>query len=126
MNKKEIAEIKKQFAVKHAVVDAISMTYVTEEKDILFSKKEYLHQMPEEAAGQYLDLLKKGLTGKIGKNLYTIDFPTVDGGSKEENAFQQLRKMKEADLIRTIIDTYQTSSKSVSYTHLTLPTTPYV
>ncbi|MFR6158323.1 MAG: DUF4317 family protein [Blautia producta] len=113
MNKKEVSEIKKQFTVKHAVVDAISMTYVTEEKDILFSKKEYLHQMPEEEAGQYLDLLKKGLTGKIGKNLYTMDFPTVDGGSKEENAFQQLRKMKEADLIRTIIDTYQTSSKYV-------------
>lgn len=59
MNKKEVSEIKKQFTVKHAVVDAISMTYVTEEKDILFSKKEYLHQMPEEEAGQYLDLLKK-------------------------------------------------------------------
>ena len=35
MNKKEIAEIKKQFAVKHAVVNTICMTYVTEEKEIL-------------------------------------------------------------------------------------------
>lgn len=113
MNKKEVSEIKKQFAVKHAVVDTISMTYVTDEKEILFSKKEYLNQMPEEEAGQYLDLLKKGLTGKIGKNLYTMDFPTVDGGSKEENVFQQVRKMQETDLIRTIIDTYQTSNKYV-------------
>ena len=84
MNKKEIAEIKKQFAVKHAVIDTISMTYVTDEKEILFAKKEYLNQMPEEEAGQYLDLLKKGLTGKIGKNLYTMDFPTVDGGVKKK------------------------------------------
>ena len=113
MNKKEIAEIKKQFAVKHAVVNTICMTYVTEEKEILFTKKEYLTQMPEEEAGQYLDLLKKGLTGKIGKNLYTLDFPTVDGGSKEENAFQQVRKMKEGKFTQSIIDTYQSSNKYV-------------
>lgn len=115
MNKKEVSEIKKQFTVKHAVVDAISMTYVTEEKDILFSKKEYLHQMPEEEAGQYLNLFKKGLSGKIGNNLYTMNFPTVDGGSKEENAFQQFRKKKFEDdtLVQSIIASYQTSSKYV-------------
>lgn len=113
MNKKEIAEIKKQFAAKHAVVNIICMTYVSEEKEILFANKEYLNQMPEEEAEQYLDLLKKGLSGKIGKNLYTMDFPTVDGGSKEENDFQQVRKMQEGEFLRSIIDTYQTSNKYV-------------
>lgn len=115
MNKKEILEIKKQFSLKHAVLNAISIIYVTEEKEILFTKKEYFSQMPEEEAEQYLELLKKGLSGKMGKNLYTLNFPTVNGGSKEENDFYYFRKNKSVDdtLIQSIIKSYRTDNKYV-------------
>lgn len=115
MNKREISEIKKQFSIKRSVLNAISVTYVTEEKDILFSEKKYFSQMPEEEIEQYLALLKKGLSGKLGKNLYTMNFPTVDGGSNEENTFNKFHKNRFEDdtIIQTIIDLYQTSGKYV-------------
>lgn len=115
VNKKEVLEIKKQFSLKRSVLNTLSVTYVTEEKEILFSKKEYFSQMPEEEAAQYLDLLKKGLSGKIGTNLYSMGFPTIDGGSEEENKFNQFRKKRFEDdaLLQSIIEWYKTDSKYV-------------
>ena len=86
MNKKEIAEIKKQFTPANCAITRICGCYVDAEKNKKTKIKEAFLSLPEEETFKYFDIFKKTMSGRLGKNLMNLDFPLVqekEGGTQE-------------------------------------------
>ena len=75
MNKKEIAEIKKQFTPDRCAITRICGCYVDSEKNKKTELKEAFLSLSEEEMFKYFEIFKKTLSGTIGKNLINMDFP---------------------------------------------------
>ena len=74
MNKKEIAEIKRQFTAANCSIARICGCYVDAEKNIKADFREAFLSLPEDEIFKYFEIFRKGLSGKIGKNLFNLEF----------------------------------------------------
>ena len=86
MNKKEIAEIKKQLTPDRCAITRICGCYVDAEKEKKAELKEAFLSLPEEEMYKYFDIFRKSLSGTLGKNLLNMEFPLeteAEGGSQE-------------------------------------------
>ncbi len=75
MNKKEIAEIKKQFTQDKCAITRICGCYVDGEKNKKTELKEAFLSLPEEEIFKYFNIFRKALSGTIGRNLMNMEFP---------------------------------------------------
>ncbi|HJC24955.1 MAG TPA: DUF4317 domain-containing protein, partial [Candidatus Eisenbergiella merdavium] len=75
MNKKEIAEIRKQFCAERCTIHRICTCYVDGEKNIRTTMKEAFLSLPEEETFKYFNIFKQTLSGTLGKNLLNLEFP---------------------------------------------------
>lgn len=75
MNKKEIAEIKKQFTQDKCAITRICGCYVDGEKNKKTELKEAFLSLPEEEMFKYFNIFRKALSGTIGRNLLNMEFP---------------------------------------------------
>ena len=75
MIKTEISEIKKQFSEAHCTISKICGCYVGGEKDKITRFREAFLSLQEEEATRYFQILRKGLSGTVGKNLINLEFP---------------------------------------------------
>ena len=96
MNKKEVAEIKKQFSPSNCAITRICGCYVDAEKDRKTELKEAFLSLPEEEMFKYFDIFKKTLSGTIGKNLINLDFPLEQELSDGAQTF--LLKLRDSKL----------------------------
>lgn len=116
MNKKEIAEIKKQFTQERCVITRICGCYVDGEKNKKTELKEAFLSLPEEEIFKYFNIFKKTLSGTIGKNLINMEFPleTEEPGGTQ-NFLMQLRQsaLKDDDLLEEFYDKVIASYYSV-------------
>lgn len=95
MTKKEVLEIRHRFAPTICSIDKICGCYVDGDRKKVAKIKEAFLSLPEEEAYKYFDIFKKNLSGSIGRNLITMEFPTeqeLDGGTQE--MLMELRKCK--------------------------------
>lgn len=86
MNKKEIAELRKQYTPERSTIDRICGCYVDGEKNIKFKMKQAFFSLPSEEEFKYFELLKKTMSGSIGTNLFSMEFPLESeepGGTQE-------------------------------------------
>ena len=86
MNKKEIAEIKKQFTQEKCAITRICGCYVDGEKNKKTELKEAFLSLPEEEIFKYFNIFRKTLSGSIGRNLLNMEFPLKaeqPGGEQE-------------------------------------------
>ena len=86
MNKKEIAEIKKLLTQKNCSITRICGCYVDGEKNKKTEFKQPFLALPEEEMFKYFEILRKNLSGTLGKNLMTLEFPLKaeeEGGTQE-------------------------------------------
>lgn len=86
MIKKEISEIKRQFTPSGCSISRICGCYVDGEKNKKTEFREAFLSLPEEDMFKYFEILRKALSGTIGKNLVTLDFPLdteKEGGTQE-------------------------------------------
>lgn len=92
MNKKEISELSRRFKPEKANIGRIYGCYVNSSKEVISYIDESVALMPQEEAQQYLAILKKILSGSLGRNLTDIVFSTeqVDG-SEEHKLLMELR-----------------------------------
>lgn len=107
MNKKEISEIKKQFTNEKSVITRICGCYVDNEKNKRTEIKEAFLSIAEEESFKYFEILKKTLSGTVGKNLLNMDFPLeqeMEGGNQE--FLMKLRKseLKDDELVEKFYD----------------------
>lgn len=76
MNQKELSELRRRFRPERSAVSRVYGCYVNGSGEIISDLDESLGAMPQEEAEKYLGLLKKALSGTLGKNLIDIVFST--------------------------------------------------
>lgn len=92
MNKKEISELSRRFKPEKANIGRIYGCYVNSSKEVISYIDESVALMPQEEAQQYLTILKKTLSGSLGRNLTDIVFSTEQvAGSEEHKLLMELR-----------------------------------
>lgn len=98
MNEKEIAEIRRRFRADRGSITHVRGCYVNEQKEIVAQFDQSLTLMPQEEAEKMMAVLKKTLSGTLGKNLMNLSFSTaqvVDSG--EHRLLMDLRDSKLED-----------------------------
>ena len=96
MTKQEISEIKKLLTPKNCSITRICGCYVDGEKNKKTELRQAFLALPEEEMFKYFEILRKALSGTIGKNLLTLEFPLK---SEEEGGTQEfLMRLKESKL----------------------------
>ena len=85
MNKKEISELSRRFKPEKANIGRIYGCYVNSSKEVISYIDESVALMPQEEAQQYLAILKKTLSGSLGRNLTDIVFSTEQVAVSEEH-----------------------------------------
>lgn len=107
MNKKEISEIRKQFTPANCAITRICGCYVDAEKEKKTELKEAFLSLPEEEEFKYFDIFKHTLSGTIGKNLLTLDFPLeqeASGGTQEFLLRLRDSKLQDDELLEEFYD----------------------
>lgn len=87
MNQKEIGEIRRRARRDRSNMTAIYGCYVNGQKEIISSFKQSVGMMPENEAEKYFGVLKRTLSGTIGKNLIDISFRTAQVADSPEHKF---------------------------------------
>ena len=109
MNQKEVAELRRRFRLDKSAVSRIYGCYVNgSSKEIISDLDEPLSLMPAEEAEKYLNLLKKALSGALGRNLLDIVFSTEQvADSPEHRLLTALRSsgLKDGEARRTFYQT---------------------
>lgn len=85
MNEKEIGEIRRRVRRDRSNMTAIYGCYVNGQKEIVSEFKKSTGIMPENEAERYFGLLKRTLSGTIGKNLIDISFKTAQVAQSPEH-----------------------------------------
>ena len=85
MNQKEISELRRRFRADRSAVSRVYGCYVNASREVISTIDEPLGMLPQEEAEQYLGLLKKALSGTLGKNLIDIVFSTRQVVDSEEH-----------------------------------------
>ncbi|MDD6300040.1 DUF4317 domain-containing protein [Hornefia butyriciproducens] len=111
MNQKELNEIRRRFKPDHNAISRIYGCYVNGNKEPITYIDTSLGLMPEEEQEMYLGLLKKSLSGALGRNLIDIEFSTAQVEDSEEHRLLQTvrqsgleNKDAREELCRRIID----------------------
>ena len=89
MNKKELREIRRRFNPDYDSISHIYGCYVNAAHQIVSDIDMSIGLMEKEEAEMYLKLLKKGISGTLGKNLLNIDFSTEEVESGDEHRLLQ-------------------------------------
>ena len=97
MNKKEISELSRRFKPEKANIGRIYGCYVNSSKEVISNLDESIALMPQEEAEQYLALLKKVLSGSIGRNLTDIVFSTEQVADSDEHRLLMALRDDKAD-----------------------------
>lgn len=108
MNKKEIAEIKKQYnSIENCSVTQVAGCYVDGEGNVKTKFRNNFLALPEEVIFKYLEIFRKCLSGKINKNLLTLEFPMeAEGEDGQQYLLLKLRdcQLKNDELLDVFYD----------------------
>lgn len=85
MNEKEIGEIRRRVRRDRSNMTAIYGCYVNGQKEIVSEFRQSTGIMPENEAEKYFGLLKRVLSGTLGKNLLDIRFRTAQVANSPEH-----------------------------------------
>lgn len=101
---KEIGEIRRHLRRERSNITALYGCYVNENKEIISQFRQSTGMMPENESDKYFALLRRTLSGSIGKNLIDITFKTSQvTDSDEHKLLMDLRKsqLKDEELLNT-------------------------
>lgn len=107
MIKQEISEIKKLLTQKNCSITRICGCYVDGEKNKKTEFKQAFLALPEEEMFKYFEILRKTLSGTLGKNLLTLEFPLAseeEGGTQEFLLRLRDSKLKDDVLLEEFYD----------------------
>lgn len=115
MNIKEISEIRRIVRRDRSNMTAIYGCYVNAKKEIVSSFRQSTAMMPENEAEKYFGVLKRTLSGTVGKNLIDVTFSTAQvKDSPEHKMLMDLRNCAlQDDSLR--MDFYQKIIEAVSF-----------
>ena len=95
MNEKEVGEIRRRQRRDRSNMTAVFGCYVNDNKEIISQFRQSTAIMPENEADKYFALLRKTLSGGLGRNLIDITFKTAQvAGSEEHKLLMDLRSSR--------------------------------
>ena len=98
MNQKEVSELRRRFRPDKSAVSRIYGCYVNSSREIVSYLDESLGSMPQDEVEKYLSLLKRSLSGTLGRNLIDLVFSTQQvADSEEHRLLMSLRDSKLKD-----------------------------
>lgn len=93
MNEKEIGEIRRRVRRDRSNMAAIFGCFVNDQREIVTEYRQSTGIMSENEAERYFGLMKRSLSGTIGKNLIDLTFKTSQvAGSEEHKLLMDLRE----------------------------------
>lgn len=111
MNQRELNELRRRFKPDRTAISKVYGCYVSSSRQIISYVDAPLGLLSQEEQEMYLNLLKKSLSGALGRNLIDIEFSTRQvADSDEHRLLQTLRQTELQDpnaresLYRRIID----------------------
>ena len=112
MNEKEVGEIRRRQRRDRSNMTAVFGCYVNENREIISQFRQSTGIMPENEADKYFGLLRKTLSGSLGRNLIDITFKTTQvAGSPEHKLLMDLRSGRleneeiREEFLKKVIDT---------------------
>ena len=76
MNEKEVAELRRRFRPDRSSISHVRGCYVNEQGEIISQFDQSLGMMTQDETDRFMAILRKTLSGSIGKNLLDIEFDT--------------------------------------------------
>ena len=105
MNNKEVGEIRRHLRRERSNITALHGCYVNQNKEIISRFRQSTGMMPENEAEKYFALLRRTLSGSLGRNLIDITFQTSQvAGSPEHQLLMELRSTQLKD--EALLDTF--------------------
>ncbi len=107
MNKKEIMEVKRRFKKEACTFTRMCGCYVDAEKNKVVNFGQTFLNLEEEEFYKYLEIAKKVLSGNVGNNLLTLEFPLEEeaaGGKQQFLMGLRESKLKNDDLMDRFYD----------------------
>ena len=107
MVKKEISELKRLYTPSSCSITRICGCYVDGEKNKKTQLKEAFLSLPEEDMFKYFEILRKTLSGTLGKNLINLDFPLdteKEGGTQEFLLNLRNSRLQDDELLEAFYD----------------------
>lgn len=107
MIKQEVNELKRLYTPSNCSITRICGCYVDGERNRKTEFKEAFLSLPEEEIFKYFELLRKTLSGTLGKNLLNLDFPLSSeeaGGTQEFLLKLRDSKLKDEELLSQFYD----------------------
>ncbi len=107
MIKQEINELKRLYTPSNCSITRICGCYVDGEKNKKTQFKEAFLSIPEEEIFKYFELLRKTLSGTVGKNMLNLEFPLSseeEGGTQEFLLRLRNSKLKDDALLDEFYD----------------------
>ncbi|MDE7054328.1 MAG: DUF4317 domain-containing protein [Oscillospiraceae bacterium] len=96
MNQKELGELRRRLRPEKCAIKCVYGCYVNGNREIVSYLDEALGRMSQEEAEKYLSLLKKALSGTLGKNLVDVVFSTEQVMDSDE--YRLLSALRESEL----------------------------
>ena len=96
MNEKEVGEIRRRFRPDKSNISRVRGCYVNENREIISEFDQSLGLMSQEETEKILGILKKTLSGTLGKNLMEISFATMQVAEGDEHKL--LMALRDSDL----------------------------
>ena len=117
MDKKAISEIRKLIK-PDSCVDRIRGCYVNEEGQVIRELHDSLASMEKESLEKYCEILRGALSGKLGRNLFNMEFPVAEEieGGRQEKLYRLLQSGLRDDSLLTAffegaVDKFRCDSK---------------
>lgn len=85
MNEREVAELRRRFKPEKSNITHVRGCYVNENREIVAQFDQSLTMLEEEELERFLSVLKRTLTGGLGKNLVDLTFSTKQVAEGEEH-----------------------------------------
>lgn len=113
MTEKEVAEIRRRFNIDKTNIKCIRGCYVNENKDIISNFNQFFGTMPKDESEEILAIIKKTLSGTLGKNLIDIEFTNQQVIDSDEHNLLMKLKDSELDDDEAVAELYQKIIRSL-------------
>ena len=105
MNEREVSELRRRLRPEKNNITHICGCFVNEKREVVSLFSQSLTMMPQEEAEAYLSLLKRTLSGGLGKNLIDISFTTRQVADSDEHRL--LMALRDSELRdREVVQTF--------------------
>ena len=105
MNEREVGELRRRFRPDKTSVTRIRGCYVNEKKEIVSEFSQALGLMTEDEQEKMLTLLKKALSGSLGKNLIDLSFSTAQVQDSPEHRLLTALRDGEEEAVHRFFET---------------------